>query len=150
MGNFLTKIQRSTLVDVLDRIIPRTGEMPGAGQIAIEYVETAATASSSTGRVVLDTLMAIDVAAGSGNGKRFADVADSAKAALLRVIEEQDPAVFSEFVDLVYDGYYTDPSVIERLGPDAGTPQPSGFPIAPFDPRIVEKVRHIGPRYRST
>ena len=59
MGNFLTKIQRSTLVDVLDRIIPRTEEMPGAGQIAIKYVETTATASSSTGCVVLDTLMAL-------------------------------------------------------------------------------------------
>ena len=49
-----------------------------------------------------------------------------------------------------YDGYNTHPSVTERLGPDAGTPQPRGFPIAPFDPRIVEKVRHIGPRYQST
>jgi hypothetical protein len=81
--------------------------MPGAGQIASEYVETEATASSSTGRVVLDTLMAIDVAAGSGHGKRFADMADSANAALIRVIEEQDRAVFSDFVDLVYDGYPT-------------------------------------------
>ena len=150
MGDFLTDSQRATLVDVLDRIIPKEGEIPSAGQIATDYVETAATASATTARVVLDTLVATDVAAGSHHGKPFLDIDDSAKETLLKMVEEQNPEMFSEFVRLAYSGYYTNTSVIERLGPDAGTPQPKGLPIAPFDPTIVEKVRNLGPRYRAT
>jgi hypothetical protein len=149
LGKFLTQIQRANLVDVLDRIIPRTGEMPGAGQIAVEYVEAAALESAVTARVVLDTLMAVDAVAGSGHGKPITEIADTEKVALLEVVAEQRPSLFGEFVDLVYDGYYTDASVIERLGPDAGKPQPEGRPIAPFDPQIVVSVRQLGPRYRT-
>ena len=150
MDIFLTEIQRTLLVDALDRIIPEAGEMPGAGAIAVEYVESAATTRSTTARTVLGTLMAIDAAAGSEYGKPFTDIADSSKASLLLVVERMYPKLFGEFVDLVYDGYYTDASVIERLGPDAGKPQPEGRPIAPFDPQIVKSVRQLGPKYRTT
>lgn len=146
MSDILTDAQRATLMDMLDRIIPKDGDMPGAGQIATDYVEAAATAAA---RVVLDTLMATDAAAGSQHGKPFSDVADSAKEAVLKTVEAQDPDVFEEFVSLAYSGYYTNASIIGRLGPDAGTPQPQGLPIAPFDPAIVEKVRDLGPRYRA-
>ena len=149
MGAFLTDTQRATLVDVLDRIIPEEGEMPSAGHIAADYVESAATASSTTARVVLDSLMAIDATAGSHHSKPFLDIADSAKEALLKMVEEQNPQLFGEFVNLAYSGYYTNTTVIERLGPDAGTPQPEGLPIAPFDPTIVGEVRKLGPRYRA-
>ena len=148
MGKFLTEIQRALLVDVLDRIIPEAGEMPGAGAIAVEYVESAAMTRSTTARTVLGTLMAIDAAAGSEYGEPFTEIADSSKATLLVVVERMYPKLFGEFVDLVYDGYYTDATVIERLGPDAGMPQPGGRPIAPFDPKIVESVRQLGPKYR--
>lgn len=150
MSDFLTDSQRATLIDVLDRILPEESNMPGAGHIAADYVESAATASASTARVVLDTLMATDAVAGSEHGRPFSDVADSEKEALLRMVEARDPDVFEEFLSLAYSGYYTNASIIERLGPDAGTPQPRGLPIAPFDPAIVEKVRDLGPRYRAT
>ena len=150
MGDILTDSQRATLAHVLDGIIPKDSGMPGAGQIAADYVESVATASASTARVVLDTLMATDAVAGSQHGKPFSDVADSEKEILLKMVEAQDPDVFEEFVSLAYSGYYTNSSIIERLGPDAGTPQPRGLPIAPFDPAIVEKVRDLGPRYRAT
>lgn len=149
MSDLLTDAQRAALAHVLDHIIPGEGDMP-AGQIAAGYVESAATASAAAARTVLDALAATDAAAGSQHGKPFCDIADSQKEALLKVVEAQDPQVFDDFVSLVYRGYYTNASVIERLGPDAGTPQPKGFPIAPFDPAIVGKVRGLGPHYRAT
>ena len=111
--------------------------------------QTDAQRQMATAGVVLDTLMAIDAAAGSGYGKPFTEIADTEKVALLEAVAEQRPSLFGEFVDLVYDGYYTDAFVIERLGPDAGKPQPEGRPIAPFDPQIVVSVRQLGPRYRT-
>ena len=150
MGDFLTHTQRATLADVLDCIIPEEAETPGAGQIAADHVEWAATASPATARIVLDTLTATDAAAGSHHGEPFSDIADSAKETLLKLVEKQNPDLFGEFVSLAYGGYYTNASVIKRLGPDAGTPQPKGLPVPPFDPTIVEEVRNLGPRYRAT
>jgi len=149
MSNLLTDTQRSLLEDVLDHIIPKEGDMPAAGQIAASYVESASSTSAITIRVVLDMLALTAATAGSLHSKSFSDIADSLKGPLLKIIEEQSPEIFRDFVTLVYNGYYTNASVIKRLGPDARIPQPTGFPISPFNPAIVNNVRNLGPRYRA-
>ena len=150
MGTFLTCTQRAILVDLLDQIIPEKGDMPGAGQASFDHVESVALGSTFAARVVLDMLKDADAIAGTHHGKPFSDLDDSAKESSLKMVEDQDPEIFSAFVGLVYSGYYTNAAVIRRLGPNARKPQPTGFPIDPFDPTIVETVRGLGPRYRAT
>ena len=149
MSNFLTDTQRSLLKDVLNHIIPEDMVMPAAGQIAAGYVESASSTSEITIRVVLDILALTDTTAGSLYGKPFSSISDSLKKPLLKIIEEKSPKLFSDFVTLVYNGYYTNASVIELLGPDARNPQPTGFQISPFNSEIVNNVRKLGTRYRA-
>ncbi len=148
MSNLLSQEQRSLLEDVLDNIIPGSDEMPAAGLVASDFVERSAIGSVAIKRIVLDIVSATDAMAGLHHNKRFLDVSDSAKESLLKIVEEQNKGIFSDFVNLVYDGYYTNPSVIDLLGVDAGVPQPTGFSNPPFDPGIVDDVRMRGPRYR--
>ena len=150
MNVLLTDTQRVLLKQLLDHIIPKEGEMPAAGEIAARHVEGAAEMSSVTARVVLDMMVVADAMAGSCYGKPFSDIADSSKEPLLKIIQEQYPRMFGEFVTLAYNGYYTDESVVRLLGPDAGIPQPKGFLVASFNPAIVSNVRKLGQRYRAT
>ena len=148
MSNLLSEEQRSLLEDVLNNIIPGNDEMPAAGLVASDFVERSAIGSVTIKRIVLDIVAATGAMAGLHHNKRFLEVSDSSKESLLRIVEEQNKGIFSDFVNLVYDGYYTNPSVIGLLGVDAGTPQPTGFSNPPFDPGIVDDVRTRGPRYR--
>ena len=149
MSSLLSEEQRSLLEDVLNNLIPGNDEMPAAGLVASDFVERSASGSVAIRRIVLDIVAVMDAMAGLHHDKRFSDVSDSSKESLLKIVEEQNKDMFSAFVNLVYDGYYTNPSVTGLLGVDAGTPQPTGFSNPPFDPGIVDGVRTRGPRYRA-
>ena len=149
MAIILTRIQRATIVDLLDQIIPNEDGMPGAGEISTGYIESVVLVSPPTAHVILDILEATEAAANTHHSKPFSNLVDSAKKSSLKMVENQDPELFAAFVHLAYSGYYTNSAVINRIGPTARKPQPEGFPISPFDPSIVENVRNRGPRYRE-
>ena len=98
---------------------------------------------------LLDTLKRADAVAGSRHQKAFCDLSEPHQYTVLKGVEKESPDLFMEFVRHTYSGYYTNPSVVGRLGADAGPPQPRGFPIEPFDPSIVDQVRKLGSRYRA-
>ena len=148
MSSLLTNSQRVLLEDVLNHIIPSDVEMPAAGQAAIGYVESEAATYPSTRRIVLDILSLADSVAGYLHNKPFFRICNSLKEPLLKAVEEKHPRVFGAFVTLAYSGYYTNELVINKIGSNAGAPQPKGFPVAPFDPDIVRNTRKLGPRYR--
>jgi hypothetical protein len=150
MEVFLTCTQRATLKALLDQIIPNKNNMPSAGEISTGYIESSVLVSAHNAHVVLDILKAIHTMSDARHSKPFSSLVDSAKKSALAMVENKEPDLFNAFVRLAYSGYYTNASVIKRLGPNARKPQPEGFPIAPFDPTIVKNVRDLGPRYRET
>ena len=74
----------------------------------------------------------------------------SQKDALLRDLEAADGATFSAVLELVYLAYYGDPRVHRRVGWRGGPLQPDGFPLAPFNPEILQAVRQRKPFWRQT
>ena len=150
MRALLTDSQRETLNALIDRLIPPEGDRPGAGQAGVaRYLESAAIRSTRVARNVLGTLQRADSVAGVEHGRPLLDLPADEKDAVLKAVGRQSPDLFHEFVFHVYSGYYTSQKALTPLGPDAGTPQPRGFPIEPFDPNIVDRVRRLGPKYRA-
>ena len=150
MSALLTDYQREMLTRLLDRLIPPEGDMPGAGQVGVaDYMESVSRRSPHEARTLLDTLKQADALAGSRHLKAFRDLSGPQQDAVLKEVEDRNPNLFLEFVHHTYSGYYTNPSVVGRLGADAGPPQPRGFPIKPFDPSIVDQVRKLGSHYRA-
>ena len=148
MSSLLSGEQTTTLEDILNNIIPANDEMPAAGLVVRDFVGRSASRSPVRKRIVLAMIAVTDAVARAYHDKSFSEVPDSLKEFVLKIVEEQNEELFSEFVNLAYDGYYTNPSVINLLGVDAGAPQPVGFSNSSFDPGIVDNVRMLGPRYR--
>ena len=148
-SDFLTDTQCSLLVDIIDHIVPKNGELTAGGHIVIDYVESYAKTSPKTKRMLLDILALTDAMSGSLYNEKFLDIADFSKEPLLKEVEAQNSVIFGELVALVYDAYYTNEAVIKQIGPDAGIPQPKGASYQPFNPDIVENVRKLGPEYRE-
>ncbi|MDC7235621.1 MAG: hypothetical protein PQJ58_20530 [Spirochaetales bacterium] len=57
----------------------------------------------------------------------------------LREVESENPPAFARLVALVYEAYYGDPEIVEKLGLP-GPPQPGGHEMKPFDTELLKPV----------
>ena len=146
----MTDVDRVVLTRVMDLIIPPDGDFPGAGGLGLS--ERLERASLRYGRLrsglltVLDA-MSLDIASRIEGG--FAALDEERQIAALATVESDLPVQFSEFVELVYETYYTDSRVYERIGWAGRPPQPEGFELEPWDPSILENVRKREPFWRE-
>jgi hypothetical protein len=148
MSNSLSDGQWTFLEDLMNAVIPESKHMPKASSIVTPYIKNQLT-SSPHFENILKLLETTETAARTKNRKGFSDLTEDEKETLLRSVEANDQNMFLEFVNLVYNGYYTSRKVVELLGPDAGVPQPKGFFNPPFNPNIVDRVRTLGTNYRA-
>ena len=147
---FLTDSQRELMAEVLDQIVPREGELPGAGELGVaEHLDTIASEVPSLRRLFSEGLRAIEMTSLMMHSKEFPAMQDEAKAAVLRQVESEHPAFFQTLVHHTYGGYYTSPKTIRLLGLEERPPQPGGYLMEPFDLRLLENVRKRGKLYRE-
>ena len=160
--NVLTDAQRELLTQVLDRIVPADGGLPGAGELGVaEFVESTAGSAPeqdrhsreggnpSATRQLVDGLKLIEVTCGRHGSEAFGVLDAAARDRVLRTVESESPAFFDELVRLTYVGYYSQPRVAAALGLEARPPQPLGFDMRQTDLSLLDNVRKRGPVYRE-
>jgi hypothetical protein len=146
----LSAEQRSLLVAVLNRIIPPGDTIPGAGGLGVaDPIEAMLAAQPAARRLFLDGLAVIEITALRVTDRQFGSISDVQRDRVLVEVERERPAFFEQLVSHTYRHYYVNPNVIRQLGLPTEPPQPSGRPLPPFDPGLLEKVRARGPVYRK-
>lgn len=146
----LTDVDRVVLKQMLDLVIPPVDDFPGAGGLGL--VERVERGSLRYGRLrsgllsILDA-MTLDVTSRVEGG--FAALDEERQVGVLKTVEADLPVQFSEFVELVYEIYYTDSRVHERIGWAGRPPQPEGFDIGSWDPAILKNAREREPFWRK-
>ena len=146
----LTDAQRDLLTQVLDRVVPAGGGLPGAGELGVgEFVESVAGSSAVQTRLLVDVLKLIEVTAGLRGSGAFGELDDEAKEEALRAVESDAPEFFDELVRVTYVGYYSKPRIAAALGMEARPPQPLGFELEQADLSPLDNVRKRGPVYRE-
>ncbi len=147
----ITDVDRVVLTRMLDLIIPQDGDFPGAGSLGL--AERLERSSQRYGRLrsgllsVLDA-MSLDMASRVEGG--FAALDEERQVAALKTVETNLPVQFGEFIELVYETYYTDSRVHEHIGWAGRPPQPEGFEMEPWDPSVLENARKREPLWRKT
>ena len=142
--------QRDLLALVLDALIPASGEFPGAGAVALDHVLAVAAASADLESVLSRGLEAIEETARAGGGAGLAALSLAEREDVLRRVEASPAASFEALVRHTYDGYYSDPTVIARLGLDPRPPHPRGHRVESVDLPDLARVTARGPIYRPT
>ena len=56
---------------------------------------------------------------------------------------------FDLLVQQTYNGYYTDPRIVQLLGLEARPPQPLGYRVDQGNITLIEKVKNRGIAYRE-
>jgi hypothetical protein len=134
--------RRDLLALVLDALVPAGDNFP-AGSVAIDHILAIAAASPDIASMLERALQAIDE---TGGGFARLD-ADDRERALAR-LERAHAGLVDALVRHTYDGYYSHPAVLGRLGLEPGPVQPRGHRIETAEMPDLGRVVARGPIYR--
>lgn len=140
--------RRPLLVAVLDTLVPAGEGFPESGALALDHVLAIAGASAEAASRLGLALDAIEEAARAGGVRDFAGASATEREDLLRRVERSHPDAFEALVRHTYDGFYTHPATIARLGLEPGPVQPRGHRIEPAPLPDLARVSARGPIFR--
>ena len=128
----LTDAQRAAFPALLDTIVPESddGEMPSAAEVGFDaYLVTQGQSFVPLLQAVLDQL-----------GAGFADLSAEERRARLTELQNEQPMLFSGLLVPVYDCYYQDDRVREKIGVVRGPVFPQGNEVVQGDLSLLEPV----------
>ncbi len=147
---FLSQKQQRILSSVLDCIIPKTGVLPGAGELGVaEHVEGVSGTTQHNRRRLSEGLKAIDVNSFMMYAREFDDLSDDEKICLLQRLESELPDFFQLLIKETYSGYYTNFKILKAKGLRIQVPQPEGFKLNEFDLSLLVNVQKRSKFYRD-
>lgn len=138
--------RRDLLTAVLDTLVPAGDGFPAAGAVALDHVLGVADASADLESLLVRGLQAVGEHAQGVGG--FAALDPDAREHVLRRVEGEHTEFFDALVRHTYDGYYTHPTIIARLGLDPGPVQPRGHRPEPVEMPGLARVTARGALYR--
>ncbi len=140
--------KRDLLASILDTLVPAAEGFPESGALALDHVLAMADAPREAGALLARALEAIEEAARAGDARGFADLSVAQREDLLGRVERSHPEAFDALVRHTYDGFYTHPATIERLGLEPGPVQPRGHRIESAALPDLGRVAARGPIFR--
>ena len=139
---------RNLLAVVLDTLVPASAGFPGAGAIALDHVLAVAAGAVEIAGLLSGGLAAIEDAARVAGDAGLASLDQDERERVLRRVEQSHPVFFDALVRHTYDGYYSHPTIVARLGLEPGPPHPRGHRLAPERPLDLARITARGPIYR--
>jgi hypothetical protein len=140
--------QRDLLTVVLDALVPADAGFPGAGAVAVDHVLSMAAASTEVDGLLSEGLQAVEQASRAVGATDLASLSVDDREAVLRRVERSHAAFFEALVGHAYDGYYSHPTVVARLGLDPSPLHPRGHRVGVVDAPDLARVSARGPIYR--
>ena len=108
-----------------------------------------AAASADVDRLLSEGLRAVEQAGRAVGAASLGSLSVDDREAVLRHVEQSHAAFFETLVRHTYDGYYSHPTVIARLGLDPSPLHPRGHRVETADAPDLARVIVRGPIYRS-
>jgi hypothetical protein len=140
--------RRDLLTVVLDTLVPASGGFPGAGEVALDHVLAVAASSGDVERLVSRGLQAVEEATRAAGAADLASLSPDDRESVLRRVEESHAGLFEALVRLTYDGYYSHPTVVARLGLDPSPLHPRGHRVEARELPDLSRVIARGPIFR--
>jgi hypothetical protein len=140
--------KRDLLTLVLDTLVPGGEDFPESGALALDHVLSIVEVSAELESLLWRVLEAIEEGTQVGAVRGFAGLSAPEREDVLHRVERSHPEAFEALVRHAYDGFYSHPATITRLGLEPGPVQPRGYRIEPAALPDLGRVVARGPIYR--
>ena len=147
--SFFSNAQIELVTAILNRIIPANEKLPGAGEIAVDYLDEAISGSSRLKRIFSHGLFQLEIDAYRLFSEVFPSLTGEQMDSVLRMVEADEAEFFDLLLRQTYNGYYIDPRIVKLLGLEARPPQPLGYKVDQGNITLIEKVKNRGLTYRK-
>ena len=137
------------VTEVLNQIIPANEKLPGAGEIAVDFLDEVVGGSPRLKLIFSHGLSHIEVVAYRFYSQDFPSLSGGRRDAVLRRVEADQGEFFDLLVRQTYNGYYTDLRIVELLGLEPRPPQPLGHSVNQGNITLIENVKNRGIAYRE-
>src|SRR5665811_2000374 len=150
----LSPAQQRTLAAWADRLVPAGGSWPSAAEVeAHMYADNCAARSPLLRSMLLRAVELAEREARAAAGRAFAECEEAGRDEILLGIAAGDGGTLFDLVlELVFEGYYRAPRVLEaveeRTGFKVSAPV-DGIEIEPFDEALLERIKGLPSRYRE-
>jgi len=142
--------QREALRAAMDEIIPSTDGMPAASAAGgVDYLECVCQQELEIRVDLQQTLTVLGQLSEANFHAAFAGISSMQRVEILTELETQSPEIFAKLRDLVYESYYTQPSVWKLIGYELHPTNESGPHMKPFDDSVLARVRKMPKLYRE-
>lgn len=149
----LGEAQQATLAAWAECLVPASGEWPSAAEVdAHLYADNCAARSPLLRSMLVRAVDLVERRSREARGRGLAECGKGEREALLRETEEREGFLFDLVLELIFEGYYRSPRVLETVEARTGfkvMAPVEGIEIDPFDERLLERVRQLPPRYRE-
>lgn len=150
----LSETQQQALARWAEQLIPESGPWPAADHVdAHMYVDNVAARSPLLRSMLLRAVAVVEREARGRHGRAYAECDAAEREAVLRDLAGGEDAVLFDFVlELVFEGYYRAPRVLEvveeRTGFRVMAPV-EGIELEPFDESLLDRVKGLPPKQRK-
>ena len=142
--------QREALRAAMDEIIPSSDVMPAASAAGgLEYLERVCEQELDIRVDLRQVLNVLGKMSEAHFHMAFARISSAQRVEILTELETHSPEVFAKLRDLVYESYYTQPSVWKLIGYELHPTNESGPHMKPFDDSVLANVRKMPKLYRE-
>lgn len=138
------------VVDTLLPGLPATEQapaLPAASQVGIDKVLAKRLRSHPKHAEIVEALQAIIREAGTMSA--FIAMSSDMATRIIQGLESSHPEAFKALLFIVSADYYESKAVIEAFNWPTTPPQPTGYPLLPFQDHLLDPVRQRPPLWRS-
>ena len=146
----LNKSQQAILKIAMDAIIPESDKMPAVSKVGgLDYISDILTELPDIKGLFESLLQKIDATSIKKYDSQFVRLNSEERIHLLQEFEQRENGLFNVLKSFVYESYYLNPIIWERIGYESYPTGTAGPTMEPFDNASLARVQTLPPSYKK-
>jgi len=148
--NRLSNSQHAILRIAMDDIIPKSDKMPAASDVGgLDYISEILIELPDIKALFESLLQKIEDYSLQRFDSHFVKLNTDERLQLLQEFEKTENELFSVLKTFVYESYYLNPLIWERIGYESYPTGSSGPTMEPFENDLLARVQTLSPSYKK-
>ena len=150
MKELFTLTEERLLKDLMNIMIPPIDDLLGAGDLGLlDEIKDLFLKRPHYIKSIKKVIEALSLHPETRLSGGFFGMKDEKKINVIKEIENELSEDFKKLTQALFSVYYLDERIKSRIGWDIKSPQPKGFDLPPWNPKILDNVKKLKPFWKA-